>query len=422
MIYSEEILKLILKILIITIALPLFAHAESKIGNFFFYTQEPANVVLVEKNKTTLTVLNIKDNNFSEIKKNTVLIGQNGGDKIKQGDLRTPEGIYFIVGHYSPEYLKDMYGDFAKTYGTGAFPLDYPNPADRAESKTGGGIWLHGVDDNREENVTKGCVAMENKEFNTLMDKVETSTPVIITKEKILLEEESYLAEKRFYKDFFNGFIESWESNDFENYSSYFHINFKSGSKNYAQFLANKKNLMKIYPKRTVRGENLKVFVENQHSMAMQFDQFYCAPNLSVYGEKTLYFKKELDSQRIVAEKYKGKDESVYVNPIIINFLENWKITWEQMDMDSYSANYSTNMKGGLKEWMQDKVEKFSKYSTIKIGISNIQITKQAPNRYKVSFVQDFDGGFYKDRGLKTLILEGCPGDMKIYSEDWSAL
>src|SRR5699024_9492656 len=61
-------------------------------------------------------------------------IGSQGADKRVAGDNRTPIGIYRITTYRNGDQLPEL-------YGTGAFPLNYPNPYDQLRGRTGYGIW-----------------------------------------------------------------------------------------------------------------------------------------------------------------------------------------------------------------------------------------------------------------------------------------
>ena len=88
-----------------------------------------------------------------------IAIGKKKGDKQQEGDLKTPEGIYFSLSHLTKEsLLQSKYGDLA-------IPTDYPNLYDRYLDKTGYGIWIHGAGDDKrmlKKHVTEGCVIFYN--------------------------------------------------------------------------------------------------------------------------------------------------------------------------------------------------------------------------------------------------------------------
>src|SRR5690606_37165566 len=93
-----------------------------------------------------------------------IAIGKEEGDKQRRGDNRTREGIYFTQEIIDGRTLP------AK-YGANAIPLNYPNPIDIAAGKTGYGISLHGVEEDKrieKANVTEGCAAFYNADTEKL--------------------------------------------------------------------------------------------------------------------------------------------------------------------------------------------------------------------------------------------------------------
>lgn len=111
---------------------------------------------------------------LDKFKKLICTTGQRDGDKQVEGDLKTPEGVYFVTGKITSGL------DFL-LYGNTAFPLNYPNPVDRIRSKTGYGIWIHGRGEPITPRQTKGCVSLNNADVDHLDDHVARhGTPVII--------------------------------------------------------------------------------------------------------------------------------------------------------------------------------------------------------------------------------------------------
>src|SRR5258708_25685727 len=62
--------------------------------------------------------------------------GKNGGLKVREGDEKTPIGVYHVTESLPRQKLSDF-------YGSGAFPINYPNEWDRIQGRNGHGIWLH---------------------------------------------------------------------------------------------------------------------------------------------------------------------------------------------------------------------------------------------------------------------------------------
>ncbi|MGH8725772.1 MAG: L,D-transpeptidase family protein, partial [Burkholderiales bacterium] len=67
-----------------------------------------------------------------------VTLGKNGIEKTREGDQKTPVGVYHVTANLPRKKLTDF-------YGAGAFPINYPNEWDRRQGRDGYGIWLHGV-------------------------------------------------------------------------------------------------------------------------------------------------------------------------------------------------------------------------------------------------------------------------------------
>ena len=104
-------------------------------------------------------------------------IGKLGMLKQAEGDQRTPLGVYFVTRELAPARL-------ATRYGSRALVLNYPNPYDRVEGRTGDGIWLHGVaaaDYSRPPLATDGCIALANPQMDELATFIAPQgTPILV--------------------------------------------------------------------------------------------------------------------------------------------------------------------------------------------------------------------------------------------------
>lgn len=103
------------------------------------------------------------------------------GDKIYQGDRRTPEGLYTL------DYVKN------DSYYYRAFHISYPNAQDRAEAAAmgvdpGGMIMVHGQPPSYSEyehtlqrsDWTDGCIAILNPEIDEFISLIDPGTPIEI--------------------------------------------------------------------------------------------------------------------------------------------------------------------------------------------------------------------------------------------------
>lgn len=145
------------------------------------FAQKPTVVVdhlVVYKSERKLVLLN----QGKEISSYKVALGSEPvGPKTRQGDHRTPEGVYTLDSRNSNSH-------FYK-----AFHISYPNPKDIATAKKlgvspGGDIMLHGLPKEYAwvgkahtlHDWTDGCVAVTNEEMDELWKLVPIGTPIEI--------------------------------------------------------------------------------------------------------------------------------------------------------------------------------------------------------------------------------------------------
>lgn len=104
--------------------------------------------------------------------------GKLGVNKLREGDQKTPIGVYYITGRLTGARLPDF-------YGAGALPISYPNEWDKLHGRSGSGIWLHGTpSDNysRPPLSSDGCVVLTNPDLHKLSESAEIGkTPVVIS-------------------------------------------------------------------------------------------------------------------------------------------------------------------------------------------------------------------------------------------------
>ena len=125
---------------------------------------------VVDKTDKELEVISYKDGVTKKLFSSSVIVGKNG-DKLLEGDLKTPVGVYQLTRRFTPN---DRY------LGPLAFSLSYPNLLDKLAKRNGSGIWIHGypLDGQRTDELkTKGCVAMQNDilmKFDEVIDHKKT--------------------------------------------------------------------------------------------------------------------------------------------------------------------------------------------------------------------------------------------------------
>lgn len=132
----------------------------------------PQGLVVVDKSANRLSYYE-KHSPLVLLHEYPSIHGEKEGDKMVEGDLKTPEGVYFITTKIK------MQLDFEE-YGSQAHALNYPNPIDRLRGKTGGGIWIHSKGSPIKDQTTQGCVAVDLDDIEELGDYLTAGTPVLI--------------------------------------------------------------------------------------------------------------------------------------------------------------------------------------------------------------------------------------------------
>lgn len=155
-------------------------------------------------------------------------VGKLGIEKVVEGDQRTPLGVYFITSRLDPKGLRDF-------YGSGALPINYPNPLDQSRGKTGSGIWLHGTPPNqfsRAPLATDGCVVLANPDLERILRTVSPrSTPVVIAKQLQWVQPGSMQAERLAFEATLDAWRTAKSSGDMQQLMNFYAPNFQ-GHKN----------------------------------------------------------------------------------------------------------------------------------------------------------------------------------------------
>ncbi len=271
----------------------------------------PAYGIVVEKLHHRLSLFKLNERNEYELVKTLrAITGKDPGDKVTRGDLRTPEGIYFVTGE-----MKDA--ELPAKYGRLAFTLDYPNIYDQRQRKSGYGIWIHSTDDPKRLEKpfdTEGCVVLSNEDIIDLKKYISPfEIPVIITKEMSTVKAEDLEEPRRKALEMVESWRNSWQTSDFDSYMGYYSKNFKSLGKGRNQWENYKKNISEL------RSKNIKISISKPKIVAFEdqllvvFQQDYTSQQHNDFGRKFLYLQWEGDRYRIIAEKWyaQSKTETV---------------------------------------------------------------------------------------------------------------
>lgn len=256
------------------------------------------HIIIVEKSSQSLFVYS----NYKEepVEKFTITTGKKAGRKTEEGDMRTPEGIYFFKRVITGDELPKI-----DDYGEKAFTLNYPNTIDEGENRTGSGIWLHGAYDiNKTENPnnSRGCVVMSNEDLMTVSRYIFLNQTPIIIYDKIEYEEIDKIEEKR---DRFITYLTEWKSNwetkNIDSYIDYYEEDYRYSGMDISAFKSYKANLNKLYKFIKIVLSKINVYSFNNYSVVL-FNQLYISDVNHFYSKKIQYWKNYLSKAKIASE------------------------------------------------------------------------------------------------------------------------
>lgn len=230
-----------------------------------------------------------------------ITIGKAGAGKQKEGDNRTPIGIYTISSFKSPRELTDFYGG-------GAFTLSYPNEWDTRQGRNGHGIWIHGTPSNnysRTPRASEGCVVLANDDLRQLGQYIQTGkTPVIIAEQVEWVAYGVLDTRRTDLAAALDQWRTDWESRDTDRLLSHYSASFRAGSQDLPAFAASKHkvNAAKSWIKVGLGKLSMMLYPERPDFALVTFEQDYQSSNLSDSTPKRQFWSRENGRWKIIHE------------------------------------------------------------------------------------------------------------------------
>jgi murein L,D-transpeptidase YafK len=228
-----------------------------------------------------------------------IATGKAEGDKERQGDNKTPEGIYFTLGTIPSKQLAP------EKYGPLAIPLNFPNPMDQASGKTGYGIWLHGVGGRRIEDarVTEGCVAFQNNEITTLTQWLQPNHGIVV-----IARDSSEVNKANDVEDVLKAsraWLDAWASRDVGRYIDFYADDFNNNGKGKSAYEAYKKAVFASYRQMSVKMTNIRVVTHSKYALALMNQEFNGDNRFRSDGRKMIYLRRGANGTwKIVREMF----------------------------------------------------------------------------------------------------------------------
>ncbi len=227
--------------------------------------------------------------------------GKLGAEKFREGDKKTPIGVYHVTSSLPREKLADL-------YGSGAFPINYPNEWDKQQGRNGHGIWLHGTPSDtfsRPPRASDGCVVLANPDLDALAKNLQVGlTPVIISNSVEWLSLDDWNKERNELNKKIDAWRTDWESKDVDKFLSHYSASFKNGQQNLADFAQQKRqvNASKEWIKVKLTGMSMFRAPDKEDYVVVTFEQDYRSNNLNNQMKKRQYWVRENGTWKIIYE------------------------------------------------------------------------------------------------------------------------
>lgn len=266
----------------------------------FGYYESTDTLLICEKDRSSLNLYRKankgKQEHFELLKTIPAFTGKFNGDKLSQGDRRTPVGVYTLTQKLN---TVDPF------YGPMAFVTSYPNLYDKIRGKSGDGIWIHGLPISGDrDNFTKGCIAIDNNELTSLDQKIDYKNTLLVidNKPKESLNIPYSMIMAQLYKWRF-----AWKYNDFQSYLSFYDTTFvRHDGMEYYDFKTYKQRIFDKKESKEILFTNLNIIPypgERSNLFMVTFNETYSSENHRFSGPKILLLLLNTDqSISIVSE------------------------------------------------------------------------------------------------------------------------
>ena len=257
--------------------------------------------LVVDSRRSRLYVFENADGRPQYVADYYVTLGKRGVDKAREGDQKTPIGVYHVTANLPRQKLTDF-------YGAGAYPINYPNEWDKRLGRNGYGIWVHGTPPDtysRPPRASDGCIVLANADLLLVGRFMQVGmTPVIIANEVEWADAAAVQAERAALAAAVEAWRADWESRDTGRYLGHYAGSFRSGAQDLAAWAAHKRTVNAA--KKWIRVGLARVSMLRYPNLAdfvvVTFEQNYRSSNLSNTMRKRQYWQKQDGRWRILYE------------------------------------------------------------------------------------------------------------------------
>jgi murein L,D-transpeptidase YafK len=257
--------------------------------------------IVVDTAKSTLYLFENRGGSAHYLSDYYITVGKNGSNKAREGDKKTPLGVYQVTS----QLPQSQVGEF---YGSGAFPLSYPNEWDERQGRNGHGIWLHGTPKDtysRPPRASDGCVVLTNEDLDDLKKHLQIGvTPVVIADSVEWVDAPVTVGLRAGLTERIERWRHDWESRNTDQYLQHYARTFATDGMDRSQWGSQKRrvNAAKDWIKVQLSDVSMFLYPGREDLAVVSFSQDYTSSNLSNKMKKRQYWIKEDGVWKILYE------------------------------------------------------------------------------------------------------------------------
>jgi murein L,D-transpeptidase YafK len=262
-----------------------------------------SHIIAVDLSESRAYLFALKQNNMRFVTSFYLTQGKLGAGKEKEGDKRSPIGVYELTAPIPANKLTSF-------YGAGALPLDYPNTWDKRNNRSGHGIWLHGTpigQYSRPPKASDGCMVFSNDDLQQIMKTVNWQKTLVVTDNPLKWEDAETMNEaKNQLQQRLEAWRNAWQSQNGTDYLNFYADNFIGGNgENKAAWSERKTKLFSYHrPHQIEISDPLIIRYPGEQGIAITtFNQTYIREGTKTVERKRIWWQRQNDQWRIISEE-----------------------------------------------------------------------------------------------------------------------
>jgi len=402
------------------------SHAAEKIPDSIISISS-GYVVAVDKKIQKIYVFK-KNGELTRVFEAGCSTGKNQGGKQVSGDAKTPTGIFFatrILTNPGPP----------ETYGTLAFPLDYPNITDRKSGKNGDNIWIHGTIKPITPFQSNGCVVLNDKDIHALAKFIHLNkTPVIIAESIRWIPQNQTPSTKHELEKLLSDWTRGYLEGNMKAIDKLYLKNFQISGKKRERLASSLSNIQNAKSHFVLEPRDISILQHDKDAVIV-FDRITGVnPDGSFSGSFQRLSLQNINHQWFILDDeavttpvvQKAASPAIQIpdtdsaaKEAVRKLVTRWAKSWESGNMSAYRSCYASNFRAqgmNLDQWVSHKASVRDRSKNIRVRIDNVRISTAAKQGTAV-FRQHYSSNLLKSSGTKKLEMIKMNGTWKIVRE-----